>query len=87
MNRGLEVVETSGHLIHCFDKASVIHSLWKRLFTEEDDPLFVSRSEEIFVNFVDSWLKRSSTTVARSSDGEASGPYNSGIISKPCLSC
>jgi hypothetical protein len=69
LNRSLEIVETSGHFIHCFDKASATHIPW----TNENNSLFVSRSEEMFVNFVESWFKRSSTTVARSSD-EASGP-------------
>jgi hypothetical protein len=36
------------------------------------------------VNFVDNWFKRSSTTVARSSD-EASGPCDSHSISIPYL--
>jgi hypothetical protein len=38
----------------------------------------------MFVNFVESWFKRSSTTVARSSDG-ASGPCDSDDISNPFI--
>jgi hypothetical protein len=80
LDRSLEIVETSGHFIHCFDKASATHILW----TNENNSLFVSRSEEMFVNFVESWFKRSSTTVARSSD-EASGPCDSNDISNLCI--
>lgn len=45
----------------------------------------MSRSEEMLVNLVESWLKRSSTTVARSSDGEASVPCHSNDVSDLCL--
>jgi hypothetical protein len=54
LDRSLEIVETSGHFIHCFDTRLAIHVLWKQMFIRENNSLFVSRSEEMFVNLVES---------------------------------